>query len=148
MEKLAHYNGERFYFDANIFIYAIEGFTGYETLLETLLQKVQDKAIRAITSELTLAEVLVKPMQLRANNVIELYETMLSYDSPIETIPVSRARAIWRHSAELRTELKMALPDAVHVATALYAGCSFFLTEDKNLRLPGSLRKMMLEELR
>ena len=37
------------------------------------------------------------------------------------------------------------LPDAIHTATALAAGCELFLTNDRRLKLPPGLAKELLE---
>jgi predicted nucleic acid-binding protein len=54
--------GSRFYFDTNIVIYALEDFTDQGGAIRQLFSRVDAGEIEAWTSELTLAEVLVKPI--------------------------------------------------------------------------------------
>ncbi|HSZ59707.1 MAG TPA: hypothetical protein VK797_28950 [Tepidisphaeraceae bacterium] len=55
--------GTKVYLDANVFIYAVEGFAGVGAKLTTLFQRFDRGELQAVTSELTLAEVLVKPLR-------------------------------------------------------------------------------------
>lgn len=54
--------GSRVYLDTNIFIYAVEGYPKFQPELNVLFEAFDDGTLKAITSELTLAEVLVKPL--------------------------------------------------------------------------------------
>lgn len=58
--------GNKVYLDTNIFIYALEGFSQYLDILTGLFNALDEGVIIGVTSELTLAEVLIKPM--RDNN--------------------------------------------------------------------------------
>jgi hypothetical protein len=51
----------RVYLDTNIFIYALEGYSTFRAVLTTLFEALDRHELAAITSELTLAEALVKP---------------------------------------------------------------------------------------
>ena len=51
------------YLDANIFIYALEGYPDFQARITILLEAMDHQEIEALTSELTLAEVLVKPFR-------------------------------------------------------------------------------------
>lgn len=50
------------YLDANIFIYALEGYPEFLSILTDLFDMIDNGKLKAYTSELTLAETLVKPM--------------------------------------------------------------------------------------
>jgi len=54
--------GERIYLDTNIFIYALEAYPEFVSALTSLFVAIDEGKLRAVTSELTLAEVLIKPM--------------------------------------------------------------------------------------
>lgn len=54
--------GDRIYLDTNIIIYALEGYSEYISSLEQLFTAIDEGKMGAVTSELTLAESLVKPM--------------------------------------------------------------------------------------
>ncbi len=52
----------RVYLDTNIFIYALEGYPTFRAVLTTLFAALDRGDLVAVTSELTLAEALVKPL--------------------------------------------------------------------------------------
>jgi predicted nucleic acid-binding protein len=54
-------SGSRIYLDANVWIYALEGYAAYATQLAALFTRLDAGDLIGATSELTLAEVLVKP---------------------------------------------------------------------------------------
>ena len=51
----------RIYLDTNIFIYALEGYPIFRTVLTTLFDALDRHEVSSVTSELTLAEAGVKP---------------------------------------------------------------------------------------
>lgn len=53
--------GSRVYIDTNIWIYSLEGFAPLAPALTALFERIDAGDLAAVTSELTLAEVLVKP---------------------------------------------------------------------------------------
>lgn len=54
--------GERVYLDTNVFIYAIEGYPDFVDALDEFFGSIEAGELRDFTSELTLAEVLVRPL--------------------------------------------------------------------------------------
>ena len=62
----------KLYFDANVFIYAVEGSDDIAGRLRTLFELLNRAVNLAVTSELTLAEVLPKANPIRRRNYLEL----------------------------------------------------------------------------
>lgn len=52
-----------------------------------------------------------------------------------------------RNAARIRAETGLATPDALHVATALRAGCSLFITTDTDFRRVDGLPVVVLDDL-
>lgn len=84
-----------------------------------------------MTSEITLAEVLVKPLQQHDFNLIVAYNNLLAGRGvgQIETAPITReilgdAARIRAHKASVK------LPDAIHIATAEIMQCDCIVTGD------------------
>ena len=63
MEKMSSLEGLTVYFDTNIFIYALEGFPPLDAVAARLLDFLDEGNCRGVTSELALAECLVKPFE-------------------------------------------------------------------------------------
>jgi predicted nucleic acid-binding protein len=61
MGELNSQLGRRVYVDTNIIIYAVEEYETHAARIKFVLQAMTDGEITAVTSDLTVAEVLVKP---------------------------------------------------------------------------------------
>src|SRR5437868_1542605 len=83
--------GPQVYLDTNIIIYAVAGFAGLADQIQALLQAMDDMEIVAFTSELTLAEVLVKPMQDQNQQAQQAYETFLTPSPALQVVHISRS---------------------------------------------------------
>lgn len=122
------------YLDTNVFIYAVEGYQPVQAVVDELFAGLEQGHFAGVTSELTLAEVLVKPLELGLGNVVSAYTDLLQPSEHLAVVPVGRTILV--EAARQRALLGIRLPDAIHVATALDAGCDVFLTNDRRLRLP------------
>tara|TARA_R110002020_G_scaffold143866_5_gene316636 strand:- start:522 stop:962 length:441 start_codon:yes stop_codon:yes gene_type:complete len=123
------------YLDTNIVIRLIE-YRDHE--VQSLLTDLHSRQGVVVTSELTLAEVLVVPIKDAQHEMIAHYDSFLTTGDGVIIIPVSRM--ILRRSAEIRATFGSRTPDSIHVATALEAGCHCFLTADRRIRTPERLR--------
>jgi len=120
--------GQRVYFDTNIVIYAVEGFADYADQIQALLGAMNTGEIVAVTSELTLAETLVKPLKDQNPTTQQAYRRFLTSTVAFEIVPISRD--ILEAAAQWRTTSTLKLPDAIHLATAFQQSCHSFLTND------------------
>ena len=137
MSGVAELEGRHVYLDANAIIASVEGGAAEKAFFETLFAEVKAGGILATTSELTFGEVLVRPLLRKARGLVALYEEMLAQGAAIRTVPVSRA--ILRAAARLNGFSKMGLPDCIHVATAMNAGCDVFFSNDGGIKLPSEM---------
>ena len=119
------------YLDANIFIYLLEGFSPIGDKAGELFAEIDAGRIRGVTSELTLAELLAKPIRDGNAQAISQYQNLLSSRQGLEVTSISRQ--ILLEAARLRGSTPLKLPDAIHVATATLAGCTVFISNDKRL---------------
>ena len=123
----------RIYLDSNVIIYAIEGLESYKPLLIQLFRDIDSGKTRAITSELTLCECLVKPYRENRSDIVDAYSNFLSMSDSFHIREISRDILI--DAAKIRAQdSTMKLPDAMHLATAISEKCSFFITNDKGIR--------------
>ena len=138
--------GQRVYLDTNIFIYAIEGVPPYADAMRELFAAIDAGRVEAATSELTLAEVLVKPLITGDAELQEVYQEVLREGGPLHVASVSRA--VLLGAAGLRARIDtLRLPDAIHMATAQLCGCGAFLTNDQSLRGPTNVRVLLCSHL-
>jgi len=145
MAGLGALDGKHVYLDSNIIIYLLEGFKPYAGVLAQLLEAIENGAITCVTSELTVAEVLVRPFKKEATQHIKTYTDALSDPRLVTSRPANYQTFV--DAAFARAQTGMKLSDAIHVATALQANCDIFLTSDKKIKAPKVLRIMSLEEL-
>jgi predicted nucleic acid-binding protein len=146
MGSLSELAGRRVYFDANVFIHALNGFPSYALTLRELFQAVESGGVSAVTSELTLAELLIIPF--RHGNIEEerRCRMILRPRSHLQLIPVNTD--VLEATARMRAALPaMHTPDAIHGATARLAGCDVFLTNDRHLKTISGLQITLLSEL-
>ena len=132
------------YLDANVFIYAVEGFERFASVSKQLLAALDAGNLKGLTSELTLAEVLVAPIRQSRYDGVAEFEALLSGRPTLQLIPINRA--ILRRSAEHRAILGGTLPDAIHTATAFESDCTHFITADRNLKTSPSIELVLLDE--
>ena len=138
----------KLYFDANVFIYAVEGSDDIAGHLRTLFDLLRSNCGLAVTSELTLAEVLPKADPIRRRNYLELILHSglfdlypVTRDILIETADYRRIAGVSKPNVS-KPEVSMPkLPDAIHVVTAIRAGWGRMLSFDRALKLPESMHQ-------
>jgi predicted nucleic acid-binding protein len=85
--------------------------------------------LSAFTSELTLAELLVKPIRDGDTRAKEAVNNLIGRNARLVAIPVNRPILVL--AAEIRATSSMRLPDAIHLVTARLTSCDFLLTNDQ-----------------
>ena len=133
----------RVYFDSNVFIAALEHPTARSDHAWWILQAIQDGEIAGVTSEITLAEVLVKPIELGMQDLVVAYESMIAPTSNFDVPSVTREILI--DAARIRSKrASVRLPDAVHLATARSRSCTFFVTEDRRMEALEGMKRLVV----
>lgn len=134
--------GRSAYLDANVFIYTLNAFPPLLPVLTRLFTLIDQGQLRAMTSELTLAELLVKPIRDGDLLAQQACQTMLLGNPRLTAMPITAQ--ILMESARLRATTPLKLPDALHLATATTVGCDVFLTNDNRFRLQSPAIEVLL----
>lgn len=137
--------GQKVYLDTNIIIYAVEGFADLANQIRALLTAMDAAEIVALTSELTVAEVLVKPFKDGNQSAQQAYRTFLTPTPALQLVSVSRT--ILEEAARLSATTPLRLPDAIHLATANLNGCDSFLTNDDLFKRVTTINSKILSEI-
>jgi predicted nucleic acid-binding protein len=122
------------YLDTNVFIEMFEKKTAASSLIWALFDRAEQSNIHFISSELTLAELLVDPIKEAHctgnwQPVYDYREVVTDKEAFQTIIPVTRK--ILDSAANIRALNKsVKLPDAIHLATAIETSCYFFLSND------------------
>lgn len=132
------------YLDANGFIYSIERIDPYRAALDMLWQAVSIGQVSVVTSELTLLEVLVKPLKIGDTTVAETFRTVLRRTPEVQMLPITQI--VLERAANLRATVGLKTPDALHAATALLNDCALFVTNDSAFRRAVGLNIAVLHE--
>lgn len=74
-----------------------------------------------------------------------LYRDSIRNSNLLTVCPVTRDILI--EAARLRSLSSLRLPDAIHLATAINAGCSAFLTNDRGIAAAAGIKVILLSAL-
>lgn len=118
--------------DTNIFIYHFEENPAYSAFTDGLFEKIESGRVRAITSALTLHEILTGARKAGNAGLVSLYRNLLGSFPNLYFIPFdSKVADI---SSDLRFRYGLRTPDAIQVATAIHQRADAFVTNDEGLR--------------
>ncbi len=119
------------YLDTNPFIYGFELDQPEPHPAAQLFVGLRNYPKSFATSELTLAELLAPPARLNKYSFeqkVRLYGNLLIWSGMFNLVPVSQHLLFG--TAMLRQKQRYKLPDAIHVVSALAAGCKFFVSNN------------------
>lgn len=136
-------SGQRVCIDTAPFIYFIEKHPKYLNLLHSLFIEVDAGNIDAITSTVTLLEVLVLPIKTNNLVLVEKYRDILLYSKGLTTFEI--LHEISELSAKLRAKYTIKTPDAIQIATGILYGANQFLTNDPNLKKITDIKVLILD---
>ncbi len=131
--------------DTSPFIYLVERHPKYFTLMQTILDYLTNNTYVAISSTLTLTEVLTLPIKLNKPVLVIEYEAILLNSTGFQLISLDSKIA--KIAADIRARYNLKTPDAIQIATAIAYGCQAFLTNDRGLRRIAELRVLVLDDL-
>jgi len=120
--------------DSNCFIYLIEG-SPYERFLLSMFRSIERGEVKAVTSALTIAELMVGPYRSGDRNVQNQYRMALCGFRNLEFRAVDADVADL--AAKLRVKCGLKTPDAIQLATAMASGADVFVTNDRDFRRAG-----------
>ena len=130
--------------DTSPFIYQLEDVAPYSDLTEALFEWIAKPGGHAITSTLTLLEVLVGPYRARNEARVNEFYGRLTTFPHLDWFPLTLEVA--DRAAGLRAAHGLRVPDAIQLATARAAGVKLFLTNDRRLPSFDNVEVLMLDE--
>lgn len=133
------------YIETAPLIYYVEENPRYLAPMDTIINAIEQSNLVAMSSVITLTEVLSHPIKLGNHRLEQQYQDILVNGESFQLISVNIQIA--QEAARLRARYGLRTPDAIHVASALYAQCQAFLTNDKAITKVNELRVLLLDEL-
>jgi len=118
------------YPDTNVLIYLVENRLGLARKVRKHLYPTYEEFPVLIFSELTRMECLVQPVRNSDSFVLAAYEKLFTNRS-YRFAPFDRQS--FDTATQLRARHGLKTPDALHLATAIQAGCDEFWTNDHRL---------------
>ena len=127
-------------------IYFVEENSHYLGVVSPFFDAASSGTLRAITSVVTLSEILVAPLRNASSAIAERYRQVLS---PLGGLGVySVTQQIAEEAAQSRaTYRRIRTPDAIQMATAIVAGADYFPTNDKALPDLPDLQMLVVDDL-
>lgn len=128
-------------------IYFVEANPSYMALVNAIFQEIDQGVLKAVTSVISLTEILVHPFEKQLSVLEQQYTHLLLHSRHFTTIPLDAAVAI--NAAELRAKYKshnLRTPDAIQLTVALQEGCQAFITNDKRLKVVKEIEVLVLDD--
>ena len=126
-------------------IYFIDQNPRYVALVDELFQRVASGSLTAVTSTITITEVLIHPLRQGHHELRDSYLELLLGADNLSTLAVDAGMAAM--AADMRARYTMRTPDALQIACAIAAQCDAFLTNDKRLKAVTEIPILVLDEL-
>ncbi|RLF47094.1 MAG: PIN domain nuclease [Thermoplasmata archaeon] len=126
-------------------IYFVEENEKYIGILTQFFNHLAKGAFNAVTSSLTVLEILVWPYSKRHYSLAEKYKEILVGSKHLVVMPVSIDISV--EAAKLRAKYKIRTPDAIQIATAIHCGADMFLTNDLKLKKVKDIDIVVLDDL-
>ena len=131
--------------DTSVFIYQFEANPKYLPLTDSIFAWLESRDSQAVTSTVTMTELLVQPYRdSDRRRVREFYGLLSTYPNLEWIAPNLEIADI---AARLRAVHRMRTPDALLAATAVYAQVTGLITNDAVFERVGSFETLLLDRL-
>lgn len=104
----------------------------YGAIVKPIFKEIEKGNIQAITTNITLLEVLVQPYRFGDEKLAQRYRNILLNSEGLTTLTITHE--ITENAAKLRAKYLIRTPDAIQIATAVITNADAFLTNDEALK--------------
>ena len=136
--------GQRICIDTAPIIYFIERHVKYRDVIRPVFVEIDSGNIEAITSTITLLEVLVHPLWTGDEVLAEKYRDILLSSKGLTTFEIFHE--VSEMASRLRAKYSIRTPDAIQIAVGIQYGARNFLTNDPNLRKVSEIKVLILDD--
>ena len=136
---------QRLYTETAQLIYYVEEHPTYVAKMDAIIAAIEEQSIEAVSSVITLTEVLTQPFKLGNTRLEQEYRDILLYSREFRLLPITSRIA--ESAADLRARYNLRTPDALHVAAGIDARCDTFLTNDTGMKRVTEIAVLVLDEL-
>ncbi len=122
--------GQRIYFDTNGLIYFFDKNPLYFPIIAEIITAVDRGECYGYTGDAAVSELMVYPY--RSSDPAEIARAKSFFLRKNFITVIGHDSAIFDTASQLRAMKNLKLIDAIHYATAIRAGCRFFITHDRD----------------
>ena len=130
--------------DTAPFIYYIEEVTPYADLLDPVFGCLENHSLRAVTSAVTLVEILAKPFADKNFSLVDEIKFTIKSFAALSVVTIDERLA--EAAALIRARYTVRLPDALQIATAIHGEATLFLTNDKRMKKVDAIEILVLSD--
>lgn len=130
--------------DSICFIYFFEANLHYGPLVKSIFSSVTSRKIRAVTSVITMAEVMVASSDIQTDDDKAYFRQQLLTMKNLSFRDVDLRLS--EQAANLRSYYKLKLADAIQLATAITSETQLFVTNDSIFRRVKELKVVILND--
>ena len=138
-------SGEHIGLDTNVFIYFLETHPRYGSWCASLFDLVERGHNPAMTSAITLLELLVQPYRDQKEDLAQKIFALTTTYPRLEWVPLTMNLA--DRAAELRARYRLSTPDAIQLATAINRNATCFYGNDRGLKRVREIECLIVDEL-
>lgn len=136
--------GLRICIDTTPIIYFIEKHQKYLNIIRPVFVEIDAESIKAVTSTITLLEVLVHPFRTKNETLAEKYREILLHSKGLTSFEISHE--VSEMSSKVRAKYSIKTPDAIQVAVGILHGASKLLTNDPALKKVSDIKVLVLDD--
>ena len=136
---------ERIAIDSNVLIYLLEGTGRLADAAAALIDGIAEGRAAGSLATLALAEICSGPAAAGEPDLVKRYADELRSLENVRLVPLTPEVAI--DAVSLRGRGALSLADAIHLASAINAGATAFVTNDNRLRSTPQLEVVYLSRL-
>ncbi|MBI4905781.1 MAG: PIN domain-containing protein [Acidobacteria bacterium] len=131
--------------DTHVFIYQLDENIRYLHLTDHIFRWLEAPSSRAVTSTITMTELLAGPYKDPDDQRVDHIYGLLSTYPNLEWVPPGLPIA--DEAARLRARYRLRTPDALQAATAVHSGATGFITNDGTFDRVTALQVLVLDSL-
>jgi predicted nucleic acid-binding protein len=143
---ISELKGKTIFLDTAPLIYFIEGHSEFQKTLKELFTLIDSGEILAITSTITLLEVLVKPLRENRSDLVNKYNDILTSAKGLDICDLNISIA--KEAASLRSKYNLKTPDSIQIATAKVYSAEYFITNDLQLKSISEVKALVISDLK
>jgi predicted nucleic acid-binding protein len=142
---LAGMSGQRVYLDTNVFVYFLDRNPDFFAVVEAIIEAIESGLIIGYTGDAAIAETFVSPYQTDNLALAASFKAFFKTEDFLSIQP--HDAETFDLAAQLRAKRGLKFIDALHYATAIRAGCKFFVTNDGGIQSSEVLEVVSIKKL-